>query len=140
MGKAREYWPAVKCGKPWKRFRFGDYRALLLTDLEPLGSIQCLYVLQVFKVPERKLCLCVAAETNRMHGMRRPGDGKSGSGGSHFLGLFPGQGHMNFGSSNDWANIEIFAAKAVELARSHLKVDGRAVEERLREPQSDAGG
>ncbi|MDI6809048.1 MAG: hypothetical protein QME66_08730 [Candidatus Eisenbacteria bacterium] len=106
----------------------------MLTDLESLRSTQYLYVMQVFKLPECKLCLCVTAETNRMYGRTVPVDRASGSGGSHFPGLFPGQGHTNLGSSNDWADIEIFAAKAVELARCHLKVDAEAVEEKPRNP------
>jgi hypothetical protein len=129
MDEVREYWPAVKGGKPWRRFRFGDYQALVLTELESVGFIEYLHVMAVFKVPENKLCLCVAAERNRMHERKLPGEGTSDSAGSHFLGLFLGKVHMNFGSSNDWANIDRFSARALELACDHLKVDAEAVEE-----------
>lgn len=101
----------------------------MLTEVQSLGSVEYLYVMPVFKVPENTLCLCVAAEKNRMHGRKLPGDGTFDPGGSHFLGLFPGQGHLNFGSSNDWADLDKFTAKALDLARGHLKVDATAAEE-----------
>jgi len=38
-----------------------------------------------------------------------------GSGRSHFLGLFPGEGHVNMGAADEWAELDSFAAKALEV-------------------------
>ena len=39
----------------------------------------------------------------------------AGSGRSHFLGLFPGEGHVNLGAADEWADMDKFAAKALEI-------------------------
>lgn len=129
MPESRGYWPAVKGGTPRRRFRFGEYEALVLTDLQSTSPIKYLYVLTVFKMPEKTLRLCVASETNLLYGRKILGDQPFETGGSHYLGLFPGQGHVNLGPSNDWADLEKFTAKAISVARERLAVADPAVED-----------
>jgi hypothetical protein len=129
MTEQREYWPAFKGGEVDRRFKFADYRAMLLTGMRSLGSVEYLYILLVFKVPEGKLCLCVTSEKNGNYRRKVLGDQPFDFGASHFLCLFPGQGHVNLGSSNEWAQVEPFTARALEEARKHLKVTEQAVEE-----------
>jgi hypothetical protein len=59
-------------------------------------------------------CLAVAAEVNRM---ATPGSGRS-----HFLGLFPGEGHVNLGAADDWAEMDRFAAKALEIVAEQFSL------------------
>lgn len=126
MQESFGYWPGVKGGEPRKRFRFGSYAAVVLSDFEPSDDdeIKYLYVMAVFELPEGKLCLCVASEQSQellalweRHPEFNPG------GNAHVLGLFDGGGHSNLGTSSDWADLEKFTAKALDVARSHLKDD-----------------
>jgi hypothetical protein len=134
MEEERQYWPIVEGGTPTKRFRFSDYRAVVVTDLKSLGTVEYLYIMPVFRAGTDEVCLCVASEKNEMYGRNFPGDRTIEPRGSHSLGLFPGQGHMNFSSSNDWADLEKFTVKALEIARQHLKVDDNAIEEPAKKP------
>ena len=134
MNEPREYWPVFEGGRVTRRFRFANYQAAIVTDMRSTGNVEYLYVMLIFKMPEDKLCLCIASEKNRNYGRRIQGDQPFDFGASHFLGLFPGQGHQNFGTSNDWADIDRFTARALELARDHLKVSDEAVEEVWKKP------
>jgi hypothetical protein len=120
MDMDRPYWPRVMGGAPLRRYRFGPYRAVLQGDLVSLARVQYLYVLLVVHVEEERIAAYVASEVNEMHD---PADPESGS---HFLGLFPGTGHRNYGASNDWADLDKFAVAAVDLARRHLGVREKA--------------
>ena len=106
------YWPDVRGGTERKRIQFGDYEAVVLSDLESIDEPTYLYVMLVFKMPEGKLRLCVAAEELVM---MEPGSGE------YVLGLFPGGGHVNYGYSNDWADIEKFTRVALDLAKQEVK-------------------
>jgi hypothetical protein len=121
--ETHQHWPAIQGGRPGRRFCFGDYSAIVLTDVEFQGTIEYLYVMPVFKMPENRFCLCVTSETNRLYGQ--------GEQRSHFLGLFDGQRHRNYGASDDWSDIEKFTVRALELARDYLKVPDVAVEVRF---------
>ncbi len=129
MSEPRGYWPAIEGGTVVRLFTFGEHRAVLLTGMRSLGVIQYLHVLLIFEVPENRLCLCVSSEKNLLYGRSAPGGEPRDVGGSHFLGLFHGQGHVNFGSSNDWADLEKFCTRALEVARGPLGVPAEAVEE-----------
>ena len=129
MEQDSKYWPVVRGGEPGQRFRFGNYIATLLTDLESPGKIDYLYVMCVFEAPDDELCLCIASEKNARYEPGTAGDDAGDRGESHFLGLFPGQGHVNMGSSNDWADLEKFTVRALEAARQHLGVEHEPVEE-----------
>ena len=61
-----EYWPQTKGGTNRKRFRFGNYVAIVRSDFDPIededDEIEYLFVMAVFKLPELQLCLAVASE------------------------------------------------------------------------------
>jgi len=62
-----------------------------------------------------RVCFAVAAEVNRI---AAPGSGRS-----HFLGVFPGEPrHINLGASDDWADLEKFAGKALEVIVEHFSL------------------
>ena len=134
MEETWEYWPDVKGGKLRKQFRFSSYGAIALGDFEPFDDeIQYLYIIAVFELPEKKLCPCVASELSqelldlwKRHPEFDPG------GNAHILGLFtPQGGPSDLGVSSDWADIEKFTTKALDVARSQLKVRAPATEEPL---------
>jgi hypothetical protein len=60
-------------------------------------------------------CFAVAAEVNRL--------ASPDSGRSLFLGVFPGEPrHINLGASDDWADLEKFADKALEVIVEHFSL------------------
>jgi hypothetical protein len=128
MADEAKYWPRVRGGRVLERYRFGAYVADLVGDLTSTAGVQYLYVLVVRRDGSDEPVLCVASEVNEMHDPAAP---QAGSSGSHFLGLFPGQGHRNYGASNDWADPHRFALAAVSAAKRELGVPGAALLERV---------
>ncbi len=98
------------------RYRLDPYTFVLLGDIESLGVIEYLYILFAIKDDENAPDLFVASEVNAM--------AKSLGGGSHFLGVFDQAGHGNMGAADQWANLDIFAAKALEIATARLGLEG----------------
>ncbi len=110
------YFPLLKDARPVRRYRIGTYLATLLTDCVSAGHTQYAHVLIVFKEGIPQPCFAVASEVNQMRGLGlKESD-------SHFLGVFPGDMHHNLGASKEWADLEVFARKALELTAGHLAV------------------
>lgn len=109
------YMPAIKSADPVERFRFAGHTAVLLDNIVSAGSIGYRYVLVVCDGAD-KPCLCVASEVSELAAEL--------GGRSHFLDLFPGDGHENYGSSDDWADRAKFAARAIEMATARLSAVG----------------
>ena len=82
-----------------------------MTQIVAAGAIQYQYMVVVYD-NDNEPCLFVASEVNSM--------AKAFGGGSHFLGVFPGDGHSNMGDSNDWADQDKFFARASEIVRNHF--------------------
>ena len=105
-------------------YQLGRYVALLVTECSRVRnelSIQYNHVLWLFVIdpsddltPDRPV-LAVTAEVNAL--------ADEFPSGSHFLGLFDGSGHINLGASDQWADLETFATRALDVAADHLKVE-----------------
>jgi hypothetical protein len=108
-----KYVPAIKSAKPRKKFELGAYSAVLLGDIESLGSVKYKFIMVLYDQTQ-KPCYFIASEVNDM--------AQSIGGGSHFLGVFDGNGHANCGSSNDWADESNFTAKTHELIRVKFQI------------------
>ncbi len=107
------YAPLIASAQPVRGYELGEYRAVLLGDVESAGMVRYAHILAVYD-PTGEPCLYVAAEVN--------GLAASLGGGSHFLGVFPGDAHLNLGASDEWADRERFARKALEVAKQHLGI------------------
>jgi hypothetical protein len=105
------YAPAIASAKPLARYRVAGREAVLLGDVVAAGRVEYLYILAVYD-PDGEPCLFVASEVNAMHA--------TFGGGSHFLGVFPGEGHFNMGDSDEWADRERFTERALAIARERL--------------------
>ncbi len=108
------YMPRISSATPLRRYRLGTYRAVLLGDIESVGAVAYLYILYILAVvadgaPEP--LLYVASEVNAL---------ADADGGSHFLGVFDERGHGNGGASNEWADPDLFAQKALSIALERL--------------------
>src|SRR5215467_2028838 len=102
------YAPHIKSARQLRRYRLGNYQALLFDQCEAVGPIRYLYVLVIFQEGERTPTLFVASEESDMPPALSPSP--------PFLGLFGADGHHNFGTSPDWADLEAFTARALQLA------------------------
>jgi hypothetical protein len=72
-------------------------------------------MLVVFRKSENKPSYVVAAEANNL---RTPDDNP----GSHFLGCYPGSGHVNLGCSDDWGDLSRFEKEACRIVGDALGI------------------
>ena len=128
------YWPQTKGGRIRKRYRFGEYVAIVRSDFDPIDveddEIEYFFVMAVFKLPDLQLCLAVASEMSanaRAIWARLPelSPGESEA----FLGVFSNGAHSNYGTSSDWTNLDKFVTKALDMARDRLNVSAEVSEE-----------
>jgi hypothetical protein len=105
------YGPAIMSADALRTYDLGSYRATLLGNIVAAGSIQYGYVLTVRRKADDSIVLHVATEENALAGMI--------GGGRFFLCMFESGQHLNFGSSDDWADCDLFAARALELVAEH---------------------
>jgi hypothetical protein len=106
--------PLIKSARGVRRYRLGTYVAELFDRVEGAGVVAYLYVLAVTEADGETPRLYVTSEVNRMADVL--------GGGSHFLGAFVERGHLNMGASDEWADLERFASRALEVAARQLGV------------------
>lgn len=116
------YLPMINDARHVSSYMFGrEVMVMFFTDCKSAGTIQYTHVAFVYRIDPDKpmpktpppVIFAVASEVNAMaqHG-----------GGSHFLGVFPGSGHMNYGASDDFADLEKFSARALEVVAEQLQL------------------
>jgi len=105
------YMPRISSATPLRRYRLGTCRAVLLGDIESVGAVAYLYIMAVVADGAPEPLLYVASEVNAL---------ADAAGGSHFLGVFDERGHGNGGASNEWADLDLFAQKALSIALERL--------------------
>ncbi|GAB4338831.1 MAG: hypothetical protein Kow00117_20080 [Phototrophicales bacterium] len=116
------YLPQIKGGRTVSRYTLGAYIVVFVTDCESVGMINYLHVAFVYLPdptdPENKpqIVMAVAAERSTATEMFM----KDSS--TYFLGVFPGDGHMNLGASPDWADLTKFTRRALEVIAQHLNI------------------
>ena len=88
------------------------HHVVIAGNVKSAGKIEYLYLLVVYEAATEKPVYIVASEANAMRDAL--------GGGSHFLGVFDGNGHANLGDSDDWGDVDRFADKALALAAAHL--------------------
>jgi hypothetical protein len=105
---------AIGKTKVLSRFEMGPYTCVLHGDVESIGLIEFGHVLEVLDPATGRRVYAVASERNQL--------ASSLGGSSHFLCAYDGGTHLNYGSSNDWADREKFLSRARELVREKLGV------------------
>ena len=108
------YAPVIGGGRTVREFRIGDYTARLITDIKSLGSVEYTHILAVFDAAGDPVYF-VASEVNSMVAQL--------GGGTHFLGVFDGSGHVSLDNSDQWSDLETFAAEAVKIAKKQLGIE-----------------
>ena len=109
----RKYFPVIRDAREVRRYNAGTHEVVLLTDVQSTGIVRYTHLLIAFAKGEEEPAYVVAAEVNNLGS---PGDG------SHILGAFPGSGHMNYGCSDDWADLDKFEREALEIMQTELGI------------------
>ncbi len=108
------YMPSIKSAKPLERIRLGTYDLVFLGEIESVGAIQYKYILVVNNVGDEKPIYFVSSEENTL--------AKDLGGGSNFLCAFEGEGHVNYGCSDEWANYDMFADRALRMVKEKFNL------------------
>jgi hypothetical protein len=105
------YLPAITTARWVRRYQLGPYRAVLLTECKSVGQIHYTHVLYIFGDESRPV-LAVTAEYSD----------DAGKDGQRFLTVFYKGVHYNCGLSLEWADLELFERKALQLAAEQLEI------------------
>jgi len=109
------YWPVVKSANHVAGSKLGEKHTVILFDaIVSDGAVEYAFLVGVFDNETQKPVYFVSSEVNKT--------AKEFGGGSHFMGAFDGQGHLNFGSSNDWGDPKKFFPAALKKAAEHFGV------------------
>jgi hypothetical protein len=108
------YRPLITAAQPKAHFSLGEHNAVLFGNIKSVGGIEYLYVLEVTAKNAPEPCLIVTSEVNAM--------ARSSRSGSHFLGVFEHIGRRILCPSDDWANLESFTERPLQIARNYLKL------------------
>ena len=115
------YMPAIIDAHHVESYVMGPLLTMVFTDCKSEGPVKYTHVLFVYifdpeadeKTGMQRL-MAVAAEVNQSPFANTTG--------SHFLGVFPGSGHINMGSSDSWADLEKFTEKALEVVAEKFNI------------------
>jgi hypothetical protein len=134
--------PVLRSVRIAKRFALGPYTCVVCTDCVSGGMVQYAHVVFVHQGSDPTPVLAVASEVNAgaaagremlallaAQGMDPEALARNAKlVGSHVLGVFPGEGHENWGSSDEWADLESFTPRALEVVAQKFQVDASPVE------------
>ncbi len=116
------YLPNIVNARHVDTYMVGPLLVTVFTDCEARGYVQYAHVLFVhvldpqapFMLPEPMFA--VAAEISQFSNSD-----------AHFLGVFPGHGHLNLGSSPDWADLSKFTRRALQVVGEHFNINSKPV-------------
>ena len=111
------YLPTITKATNVSNYALGSYLVAVLTDCESQGLIEYKHVLMVYVVGEDKKLqpvMAVAAEVGTMLKQIQPN--------SYFFGVFDGNGHGNYGMSEEWGDLDKFKKRGLEVIAEKLGV------------------
>lgn len=91
------------------------HTVVLFDQIKSAGRVEYAFLLAVYENASGRPVYFVASEVNSMS--------RTLGGGSHFLGVFDGNGHANRGDSNDWGDPKKFFPEAIRIAAEAFGVD-----------------
>lgn len=116
------YLPNINDAQRIATYTIGPYIAIMLDQCKSDGLIEYKYVMFVYlpdpqnTISHNQIVMAVAAEKSSALLSKDPENP------SYFLGIFPGDGHLNLGHSTDWGNLELFTKRALEIIRENLNI------------------
>jgi hypothetical protein len=103
--------PRIQTAIPKRRYQLGPCQAVLLGEVESPDPVDYRFILAVLRPGENQPGLFVTAEANPRRARHE---------GSHRLRIVSEQLDEELGSSNDYANVDGFAAAALAAAAERL--------------------
>lgn len=116
------YLPNISDARRIATYTLGPYIAVMLDNCKSDGQIEYKYVMFVYlpdpqnAVSHNQIVMAVAAEKSPALITLDPDNP------AYFLGVFPGDGHLNLGHSTDWGNLELFTKRSLEVIRENLNI------------------
>ena len=110
-----EYLPTISSGTVHREIVIDNYFGILLKDISAgmESNIQYHYLLIMYQQDSIKPILCLSSEWSNVEPQ---------SVDVPFLCAFTNEGHLNFGNSEKWANIELFFPKSLTMVKEWLKL------------------
>jgi len=117
------YAPIIKSARRVREHQLGpSHSAVLLTDIESDPTIKYEHLLVIFASGQQEPVAFISSEAKGdpseilkelgLDDLEASNDENSGS---HFLCAFTEEGHLNFGASDDWADLQKFERSALDL-------------------------
>jgi hypothetical protein len=116
-GSMPMYAPTILLTTQYQSYDFAQHIGVLHTDIIAREKIRYRYIFELRLKETKSALLYVTSEQNAMYGVF---GSDLTSDGSHFLCMFRGGLHYNFGDSNDWADIDKFEARAIAIIAEQL--------------------
>jgi len=91
------------------------HTVILFDEIKSAGSVEYAFLVAVFDNKSQQPVYFIASEVNSM--------AQTLGGGSHYLGVFDGNGHANRGASDDWGDPKKFFPEAIRIAEAAFGVD-----------------
>ncbi len=110
--------PKIQTAIPQRRYRLGEYEAVVLGDIESGDARRYKYILALVRAGETKPRCFVTAE--RATRERR-------TEGSHVLWLVTEAFVEDLGASDAWGDIDAFSAEALTLAARTLGIEAQPI-------------
>jgi hypothetical protein len=128
------YAPVIDSARRVREHRLGpSHFAVLLTDIVGPSRVQYAHLLVIFAAGREDPIAFISAEAKGdpralfaelgLDGFDES-DVVDNQPGSHFLCAFTDRGHLNFGASDDWADLQQFERGALELVDRLKLLDG----------------
>jgi hypothetical protein len=101
-----------------------NHTAVLLTNIETNSTIEYTHLVAVFRRGKQDPIAFISSEAKSkpdnpiLKELGLDGIEFTEEPGSHFLCAFVEDGHRNFGASDEWADLEKFEVRALDLIRS----------------------
>jgi hypothetical protein len=111
-----QYMPRVESMNRVAAAPLGAAHTLILFDqIKSAGRVEYAFLVAVYSNATQTPVYFVASEVNSMAATL--------GGGSHYLGVFDGQGHANRGASDDWGDPKKFFPEAIRIAAEAFSID-----------------
>ena len=107
------YGPNIESADLIEEIEGQNYKTRLFGNVKSPGMIEYLYVMAVYRVEENTPCTFITCEKNAM--------ASALGGGSHFLCAFANESHLNFGSSDEWTDLNKFRDRAQCMAVQYIE-------------------
>jgi hypothetical protein len=103
--------PRINTAMPRRRYRLGDFSAVVLGEIDSADPIQYSYILALVREGDTHPCFYVTSEQNRR---------RAAAGGSHRMRVIAEKLDEVLGSSDRWRDLDEFTTEALAVAAQAL--------------------